>query len=167
MRARRRPQSINKNDRMGPGRNIKSKALCEVEKSLHGLGVCSEHKLAIAMSSPTAPATTTTTTTTTPKTLQRSRRACTDPVGNGTGQGALSNYKGCAVCHNQDHYGRGSSVCSRCSRCHGCGSSNNGIGPIQAVYFGGKAVVKKARAGLSRTKDSEEAEEAEGLVESK
>ncbi|KAH7035942.1 uncharacterized protein B0I36DRAFT_319415 [Microdochium trichocladiopsis] len=93
--------------------------------------------------------------TTTHDLPKRSRRACSDPIGNGTGEGALANYKGCAVCHNQDRYGFGSSVCGRCNRCHGCGSSNNGIGPIQAVYFGGKAVVKKAMAGWSRDKDTE------------
>ena len=47
------------------------------------------------------------------------------------------------MCDNRDRYGYGSSVCGRCNRCHGCGSTNNGIGPIQSVYFGGKWVVRK------------------------
>ena len=47
------------------------------------------------------------------------------------------------MCDNRDRYGYGSSVCGRCNRCHDCGSTNNGIGPIQSVYFGGKWVVRK------------------------
>ncbi|KAF2164118.1 hypothetical protein M409DRAFT_25464 [Zasmidium cellare ATCC 36951] len=80
------------------------------------------------------------------QTQPRSRRACSDPIGNGiVGETTTSSSasKGCGVCHNNDNYGYGSSVCGRCNRCHGCGSSNNGIGPFQAVYFGGKKVVRK------------------------
>lgn len=125
---------------------------------------------------------------------RKSRRACSDPTGNGfsdTTAVLLPTYKGCAVCHNDDRYGFGSSVCGRCNRCHGCGSSNNGIGyvsfssfvcfndseisnlgslwqvwltssvvvggrPIQAVYFGGKAIVKKAMETMAKTKDDDE-----------
>jgi len=95
---------------------------------------------------------------------RKSRRACSDPTGNGFGTNANTvaaaalppNYKGCAVCHNDDRYGFGSSVCGRCNRCHGCGSSNNGIGPIQAVYFGGKAIVKKALVSMDRSKGDDE-----------
>lgn len=78
-------------------------------------------------------------------TKTRSRRACSDPIGNDYAQtgGTKDGVKGCALCHNDDHYGKGDSVCGRCNRCHGCGSSNNGIGPLQAVYFGGKKVVRK------------------------
>ena len=47
------------------------------------------------------------------------------------------------MCENRGRYGYGSSVCGRCNRCHGCGSTNNGIGPLQSVYFGGKWVVRK------------------------
>ncbi|KXT16813.1 hypothetical protein AC579_6830 [Pseudocercospora musae] len=78
------------------------------------------------------------------ETQHRSRRACSDPIGNGTGESVASDYKGCGVCANNDKYGFGSSVCGRCNRCHDCGSSNNGIGPFQAVYLGGKKVVQKA-----------------------
>jgi hypothetical protein len=78
-----------------------------------------------------------------------SRRACSDPVGNftidpETNQPIQRSGKGCQVCDNDDRYGFGKSTCGKCGRCHGCGSSNNGIGPLQAVYFGGKSVVKKA-----------------------
>ena len=47
------------------------------------------------------------------------------------------------MCGNRGRYGYGGSVCGRCNRCHGCGSTNNGIGPLQSVYFGGKWVVRK------------------------
>lgn len=82
-----------------------------------------------------------------PKT--RSRRACSDTIGNDYAQtgGSKAGVKGCAVCHNGDRYGHGDSVCGRCNRCHGCGSTNNGIGPLQAIYFGGKRVVKKLAGG--------------------
>ena len=80
--------------------------------------------------------------TTSSPTPPRSRRACSDPVGNGPSNTPVDG-RGCGVCDNRDRYGYGSSVCGRCNRCHGCGSTNNGIGPIQSVYFGGKWVVRK------------------------
>ncbi|CAK1359983.1 unnamed protein product [Cercospora beticola] len=80
----------------------------------------------------------------------RSRRACSDPIGNGPVDGNRGTGIGCTICCNNDKYGFGSSVCGRCNRCHGCGSSNNGIGPIQAVYFGGKKIVKKMTATKSK-----------------
>ncbi|KAK4628903.1 hypothetical protein CLAFUW4_07845 [Fulvia fulva] len=74
----------------------------------------------------------------------RSWRACSDPVGNGTGNlGQQAGAQGCVVFHNNDRYGYGTNVCGRCNRCHGCGSTNNGIRPIQAVYFGGKKAMQK------------------------
>ena len=87
--------------------------------------------------------------TTTTQPTPRSRRACSDPIGNDHAQTgpSLAGVPGCAICHNDDHYGQGDSVCGRCNRCHGCGSSNNGIGPLQAIYFGGKKVVRKIAGG--------------------
>lgn len=82
-----------------------------------------------------------------------SRRACSDPIGNDyaqIGSGSNPGVKGCAICHNNDNYGRGDSVCGRCNRCHGCGSTNTGIGPLQAIYFGGKKVVQKVTGGDSK-----------------
>ena len=99
------------------------------------------------------------TTTTTPSRLQnRSRRACSDPIGNDYAQtgGITDSVKGCAICHNQDSYGKGDSVCGRCNRCHGCGSTNNGIGPLQAIYFGGKKVVRKVVGGDGGEKEGGE-----------
>jgi hypothetical protein len=57
------------------------------------------------------------------------------------------------MCNNKDKYGYGDSACGRCNRCHGCGSTNNGIGPIQSVYFGGKWVVRKIGKAMG-SKDS-------------
>ena len=95
-------------------------------------------------------------------TQTRSRRACSDPVGNGI-PGNPSNQSdkdGCNVCGNQGKYGYGSSVCGRCNRCHGCGSSNNGTGPLQAIYFGGKKVVKKITSSGEKREDPEKAGES-------
>jgi hypothetical protein len=78
---------------------------------------------------------------------KRSRRACSDPVGNGVGMGETKDGNGCTVCNNDGEYGFGKSACGRCGRCHGCGSSNTGIGPVQAVYFGGKKIVQKLFPG--------------------
>jgi hypothetical protein len=84
----------------------------------------------------------------------RSRRACSDPIGNGVNT-ATTNAKGCGVCDNEDKYGYGKNVCGRCNRCHGCGSTNNGIGIIQSVYFGGKWVVRKIGETIgSKNKDN-------------
>jgi len=91
-------------------------------------------------------------------TKTRSRRACSDPIGNDYAQtGGISKpgVKGCVVCHNEDKYGYGDGVCGRCNRCHGCGSTNNGIGPLQAIYFGGKKVVQKVTGGGGEKKGEE------------
>ncbi|KAK3699504.1 hypothetical protein LTR37_016461 [Vermiconidia calcicola] len=89
----------------------------------------------------------------------RSRRACSDTIGNDYARsgGSVEGVKGCAICHNEDSYGRGDSVCGHCNRCHGCGSTstNNGIGPLQAIYFGGKKVAKKLGAGGGSKGDAE------------
>lgn len=66
--------------------------------------------------------------------------------------------KGCSVCNNDGNRGFGKSACGRCGRCHGCGSTNTGIGPIQAVYYGGKKVVQKL---LPKDKDGEANKRAE------
>jgi hypothetical protein len=83
---------------------------------------------------------------------RRSRRACSDPIGNGVGQGDDREGKGCTVCNNEGNYGFGKSTCGRCNRCHGCGSTNTGIGPVQAVYFAGKKAVE-AVGGLFSSKE--------------
>ena len=79
--------------------------------------------------------------------IPTSRRACSDPIGNGPYRVPI-NGKGCGWCDNQDKYGYGKSVCGNCNRCHGCGSTNNGIGPIQSVYFGGKWAFNKIAAAI-------------------
>lgn len=94
---------------------------------------------------------------------KRSRRACSDPVGNGVGLGDDWGGKGCSVCSNDGNYGFGKSACGRCGRCHGCGSSNSGIGPIQAVYFGGKKVVQML---MPSKKEGESKKEAESQQQS-
>lgn len=92
---------------------------------------------------------------------KRSRRACNDPIGNGVGQGDDRDGKACSVCTNDGSYGFGKSTCGRCGRCHGCGSTNTGIGPVQAVYFGGKKVAQKIGQALGSGK-SESKNDAAG-----
>jgi hypothetical protein len=76
-----------------------------------------------------------------------SRRACDASLPEGMTDTATS-VDGCNVCSNKGRYGRGTSVCGQCGRCHGCGSSNNGIGPLQATYFGIRSVVRKVDGQL-------------------
>ncbi|KPI37605.1 uncharacterized protein AB675_4015 [Cyphellophora attinorum] len=97
------------------------------------------------------------------ETAKRSRRACSDPVGNGVSQGDARDGNGCTVCNNGNNYGFGKSTCGRCGRCHGCGSTNTGIGPVQAVYFGGKKAVRKIGQVFGGGKDGAEAEKTAAL----
>jgi hypothetical protein len=76
-----------------------------------------------------------------------SRRACDAPLPEGVTETTTS-ADGCNICSNKGRYGRGTSVCGQCGRCHGCGSTNNGIGPLQATYFGLRSVVRKVDGQL-------------------
>lgn len=87
-----------------------------------------------------------------------SRRACDAPQAEEIPD-ASSSAEGCSVCTNQGRYGRGTSVCRQCGRCHGCGSSNNGIGPIQATYFGIRSVVRKIDGKLRGDDEKTEQEQ--------
>lgn len=87
-----------------------------------------------------------------------SRRACSDPTGNDYAHTGATQpgVRGCAVCHNDGRYGRGDGVCGRCNRCHGCGSSNNGVGPLQAVWFAGRKAVRAVMGGDGGKGEGEE-----------
>ncbi|KAM0716127.1 hypothetical protein Q7P37_008641 [Cladosporium fusiforme] len=91
-----------------------------------------------------------------------SRRACNAPqipadtsVSASASTSNKSGGDGCDDCNNQGKYGRGTSVCGKCGRCHGCGSSNNGIGPLQATYFGVRSLVRKVGGGGGGAKKEE------------
>lgn len=89
-----------------------------------------------------------------------SRRAC-DAAQAEEIPDVSSSAEGCNVCANQGRYGRGTSVCRQCGRCHGCGSSNNGIGPIQATYFGIRSVVRKIDGQLRHGEEEKTEEKVE------
>ncbi|KAK3684449.1 hypothetical protein LTR37_020257 [Vermiconidia calcicola] len=80
---------------------------------------------------------TSTTSPTAPSQAQklRSRRACSDPIGNDYARsgGSVEGVKGCAICHNKDSYGHGDS----------------------AIYFGGKKVAKRLGGGGGSKGDAE------------
>jgi cytochrome c2 len=87
-----------------------------------------------------------------------SRRACDAPLPEGVTE-ATTSADGCNICSNKGRYGRGTSVCGQCGRCHGCGSSNNGIGPLQATYFGLRSVVRKVDGQLRGDGDKDKDKE--------
>jgi hypothetical protein len=84
-----------------------------------------------------------------------SRRACDAALPEGVTETTKS-VDGCSICTNKGRYGRGTSVCGQCGRCHGCGSSNNGIGPLQATYFGLRSVVRKVDEQLRGGEEDKE-----------
>ena len=90
-----------------------------------------------------------------------SRRACDAPLPEGVKE-ATTSADGCNICSNKGRYGRGTSVCGQCGRCHGCGSSNNGIGPLQATYFGLRSVVRKVDGQLRGDGDKDKEQQKDG-----
>lgn len=90
-----------------------------------------------------------------------SRRACDAPLPEGVTETTTS-ADGCNICSNKGRYGRGTSVCGQCGRCHGCGSSNNGIGPLQATYFGLRSVVRKVDGQLRGDGDKDKEQQKDG-----